>query len=263
MANKLTAVEAYNYSMIRNVTVVFGNLFANIHIPKYKPDGSIAEDTYLVPLAYSAKNQYGYWIEQQMRLPTGNIEINVKLPRISFELVGLNPAPERGTNGNLKIYGKRIGSDGRVYSMNAPVSYAFDFQLSIWGKQHSDTLPILDRIISIFNPEISVKVQESKVLNLVNDVKVVLTSVSKDDNYQSGFDENRFMIWNLSFTVYADVLPAYDRSPIITEISVELGEKIQEYANGVTPGFLKTPYGLDVQENVLNISKDLSIYEDE
>ena len=96
----------------------------------------------------------------------------------------------------------------------------------------------------------------------MNDVKIVLTSVSKDDSYQSGFDENRFMIWNLSFTVYADVLPAYDRTPIIREISVELGEKIKEYASGTTPAFMNTSHGIDVEEK-LQISRDLSIYEDE
>jgi len=86
--------------------------------------------------------------------------------------------------------------------------------LTIWAKNMDDSIQILDQILPMFAPEVSIKMKESFGINLVNDVKIVLGSVSKGDNYQTML-ENRIINWDLSFTVYANVLP-----PKTTEMSV-------------------------------------------
>lgn len=248
-SNKLTALEAYDYSMIRNVTVIFGSLFANIMVRKYNSDGSLSDQLSLVPISYSGKEAYGLWKDQQIRQPNGNIEVNVKLPRISFEMTGLAFAPDRGINSNLNVYGKRIGSDGKVFSAKAPISYSFDFNLKVWTKQMSDSIQILDQILTMFTPEVSIKLKESLTLNLVNDVKIVLNGVSKDDNYISGFDENRYIIWDLQFTVFADIIPAVGRTAVVREICIDLADEIvEQYAKGNIPGFISGTYGEEAFE---------------
>ena len=96
MAGKLSSKEIYSYSAVRNVSVVFGSVFSNLHVRKYKKDGSIDESTStLVPIAYSAKEAYSLWIDESMRMPDAASEVNIKLPRLSFEMTGLAAAPDR------------------------------------------------------------------------------------------------------------------------------------------------------------------------
>lgn len=207
MANRLDSKDIYSRSAIRNVSVVFGSVFSNLHVRRYKKDGSIdASKTTLVPISYSAKEAYSLWISESMRLPDAASEVNVKLPRLSFEMTGLAAAPDRGMNFNVPIHGRRVSPQGRVVKSGSPIAYAFEFTLTVWAKTMDDSIQILEQILPMFAPEISIKMKESFGINLVNDVKIVLGSVSKGDTYQTML-ENRIINWDLSFTVYANVLP--------------------------------------------------------
>lgn len=215
MAGRLTSKDIYSRSAIRNVSVVFGSVFSNLHVRKYKKDGSIDESSStLVPIAYSAKEAYSLWIDESMRAPDAASEVNVKLPRLSFEMTSLQASPERGMNVNLPVYGRTISSSGTVVKSKSPVAYSFEFTLTLWAKNMDDSIQILDQILPMFAPEISIKMKESFKINLINDVKIVLGSVSKGDSYQTML-ENRIINWDLSFTVYANVLP-----PKTAEMSV-------------------------------------------
>ena len=246
--NKLTAEEIYNYSTIRNVTVVFGNIFSNLKVRRYNSDGSISNKHTIVPLIYSAKDQYAFWVEQQMRLPTGNIEINNKFPRISFEMTGFKPAPEKGINSNVPMIRNRIEC-GKTIRSRAPISYSFDFVVTIWAKQMDVSIQILDQILPIFAPEISIKIKESKVMQIYNDVTVILQSISKNDNYQSGFDENRLISWDLSFEVYANIIPPGDEISVINKIQIDTDTMISKYIEGETPSYIDSMYGIELRED--------------
>ena len=80
--------------------------------------------------------------------------------------------------------------------------------------------------------------KESFGINLINDVKIVLGSVSKGDNYQTML-ENRLINWDLSFTVYANVLP-----PRTSEMSV-----VQDVVADVIEANLARP-GINIERNI-------------
>lgn len=226
MAGKLTSKDIYSRSAIRNVSVVFGSVFSNLHVRRYRKDGSIDESaTTLVPIAYSAKEAYSLWIAESMRGPDSTSEVNVKLPRLSFEMTGLAATPERGMNVNVPIHGRSIASDGTVVKSRSPVAYSFEFTLTIWAKTMDDSIQILDQILPSFAPEISIKMKESFRINLINDVKIVLGSISKGDNYQTML-ENRLINWDLGFTVYANVLPPKtNEMSIVQDVVADLIEE--------------------------------------
>jgi hypothetical protein len=114
-----------------------------------------------------------------------------------------------------------------------------------------DSIQILDQILPMFVPELSVKMRESKKLNIYNDVKVVLNSINKNDNYQSGFDENRMITWDLSFQVFADIMPEPEESTVIQTVIMDTVESVTDaYINGVMPEYMSVGrYGLNVREN--------------
>lgn len=222
MANKLSSKEIYNHSAIRNVSVVFGSVFSNIHVRKYTKSGDIDNtNTSLVPISYSSKEMYEMWVEESLRTVSANsnLEINKKFPRLSFDMTSLSVNTERGMNTNIPIYGRTISSNGRTVKSRTPISYSFNYTLTIWAKNMDDSIQILDQILPVFTPEISIKLRESFRLNLVNDVKIVLNSVSKNDNYQTIL-ENRLINWDLEFTVYADILPINTEEMSIIETTI-------------------------------------------
>ena len=232
MAGKLASKDIYSRSAIRNVSVVFGSVFSNLHVRKYKKDGSIdMSAATLVPIAYSAKEAYSLWMDEKMRMPDASSEVNIKFPRLSFEMTGLAMSPERGMNVNLPVHGRSVSPSGRVVKSRAPVSYSFEFTLTVWAKNMDDSIQILDQILPMFAPEISVKMKESFGINLVNDVKIVLGSVSKGDTYQSPL-EARIINWDLSFTVYANILPPNtDEMSVVQDVIADVLE-----ANLARPG---------------------------
>ena len=247
--NKLTSEQVYNHSAIRTTAVIFGALFSNLHVRRYNKDGSISDKTSLVPISYQAKDQYALWLEQEMRTPQGNIEINVKLPRMSFEMVGLSRDEEKKSNPNLPMFSKTISANGKTLRSRSPIPYVFDYQLSIWCKQMDDSIQILDQILPMFVPELSIKLRESRKLNIYNDVKIVLNSISKNDNYQSGFDENRMIVWDLSFQVHADIMPEPEESTIIQTVIADTIERVTDaYIDGIIPEYMNGTYGLKVRE---------------
>jgi hypothetical protein len=69
-----------------------------------------------------------------MRTPQGNIEVNVKLPRMSFEMVGLSRDEEKKSNPNVPVFTSTISSNGKTLRSRSPIPYVFDYQLTIWCK---------------------------------------------------------------------------------------------------------------------------------
>lgn len=247
--NKLTSEQAYNNSAIRTTAVIFGAIFSNIFVRNYNKNGTISDKKTLVPIAYQAKEHYGLWLEQEMRLPQGNIEINTKLPRMSFEMIGLTRDEEKKTNPNVPVFSKTISCSGKTMRSRSPIPYIFDYQLTIWCKQMDDSIQILDQIIPMFVPELSIKVRESKKLKLYNDIKIVLNSINKNDNYSAGFDENRMITWDLSFQVHADIMPEPEESSVIQTVIADTVEIVTNaYIEGITPEFMNRNYGIKVKE---------------
>ena len=247
--NKLTSEQAYNNSAIRTTAVIFGAIFSNIFVRNYNKNGTISDKKTLVPIAYQAKEHYGLWLEQEMRLPQGNIEINTKLPRMSFEMLGLTRDEEKKTNPNGPGFSKTISCSGKTMRSRSPIPYIFDYQLTIWCKQMDDSIQILDQIIPMFVPELSIKVRESKKLKLYNDIKIVLNSINKNDNYSAGFDENRMITWDLSFQVHADIMPEPEESSVIQTVIADTVEIVTSaYIDGITPEFMNRNYGIKVKE---------------
>ena len=235
------------------MTVVFGSVFSNIHVRKYNKDGSINKsNTSLVPISYSPKESYEIWLDEKLRNADANTEINVKLPRMSFEMTNLSVNVERGMNTNIPIYGRNIMPNGRTVKSRTPISYQFDYSLTIWAKNMDDSIQILDQLLPMFTPEISIKLRESIRLNIVNDVKIVLTGVSKDDNYQTIL-ENRIIKWTLSFNVFADIMPinTEEMSIIETVMMDTIETNTEQFYHGKFPDWyrMEDKYDMIVEED--------------
>ena len=198
-------------SNIRNVTVLFGSLFSNIEVPVFDENGYISGETRVVPITYAAKETMSLWLNSVLNQIQGGQAvspgINISLPRFSIELTGITRSSENSVNTNVPIYNynSALGSD-YMYKSAAPVKYNFNFDLNLYCKNMEQSLYILDQILMVFAPSISLAIKESEKLNIVSNMVVQLDSVSKEDNYQAGLTENRIISWKFGFVVTANMI---------------------------------------------------------
>lgn len=226
MGIQMTPSELYS-SAIRLVTVVFGSLFNNIYIRKYEQDGTVSDEKRKVTIIFSDKSQYATWIENKMRRPDTGTKVGIRMPRLSYELTGFSPDPQRQINPYLYRSSAPINSDSPyAYKTDSPAAYEFNFTLTLWANDMDTSIQVLESILPYFKPEVSVKVKEKDTIPILNDIHVVFKGLSKQDNYTEGFEENRFIQWDMDFSVYSNIWSPSSTGTIITEVDISLKDNI-------------------------------------
>ena len=110
----------YNQST-RNVVVTFGTLFNNIQLTKKDNSGNVIQ-TMKVPLAYRDLKQK--WLIRLTEDPNLSKKVAVTLPRIGFEISGIEYDATRKQNKIIKVKKVADGTDKeQVKSGFMPVPY--------------------------------------------------------------------------------------------------------------------------------------------
>lgn len=223
--SKLTIPELYR-SAIRTVTVVFGSLFNDIYVRKYNTDGSVSEERRKVPILFSEKSQYFTWIDNKMRRPDSGTKVGLALPRLSYELTGLAPDEQRQLNPHLYRTGTpQVNSDSPFSNKeHSPAAYTFNYTLTLWSNDMDTSIQVLEQILPYFKPEVAVKVKEEQDLPIMNDLQVVFSGISKQDNYTEGFEVNRFIQWDMEFAVHSNIWSPSAEGKIIKEIVIDIND---------------------------------------
>tara|TARA_B100000035_G_scaffold278221_1_gene257022 strand:- start:50 stop:835 length:786 start_codon:yes stop_codon:yes gene_type:complete len=201
----------YSYHEIfRRTVVAFGTLFNNIELRR-------SNDVMKVPLAYGPKQKFLARLDQNPD-PT-NKRVQITLPRISFEINGIQYDPSRKVSPTQKImFAKDTDENKQAYM---PVPYNLSFELAIISKNQEDGLQILEQILPFFQPHFNLAVKLVPEIDETKDVPVVLNSVDYDDDYENNFQTRRAIIYTLQFTVktylYGPVTDAKVIKKVITD----------------------------------------------
>ena len=87
--------KTFYHSHIRKAIIAFGTIFNDINIERKNSAGAVAQSI-RVPLAYSTKQKFLTRIARVTDTSTRG-EVAITLPRIGFEIIGLNYDPARKT----------------------------------------------------------------------------------------------------------------------------------------------------------------------
>ena len=231
---------SYYHAAIRKTIVAFGRLFSDIKIQRENTDGTIAQ-TIAVPLAYAPKEK---WIVRIDSDPNLNHHTYTSLPRLSFQIDGYAYDSTRKTNKMNKIVCKDATTEANplMRSVFAPAPYNINISLYILTKTQEDALQILEQILPIFNPEYTLKINAIDNMDIVQAIPVILNTVSAEDNYDGSFEERRFVVHTLTFTLKTNVYgPVQDQGVITTvksNVATQEGsDAIRKYeASGTAPG---------------------------
>ena len=205
----MLGTQFYNQA-VRKTVVSFGTLFNNIELKK-TVDGQVIE-TEKVPLAYGPKQKFLYRLQGN---PTDGRKVAITLPRIYFEMTGIDYDAARKTPATQK-YKTVINDNGNeVRTQYVPVPYNISFEVGILCKSQDDGLQILEQILPFFQPSFSMSLKFIPDMDEVRDVAVVLNSVDFDDDWEDDFSTRRSITYTMQFTAKSYIYGPYTKADVI------------------------------------------------
>ena len=183
----------FYHEILRKTVIGFGTLFNDINI-RHRDASGTSFSNLKVPLAYGPIQKFLARIQQQ---PDLNREIALTLPRLSFEMTGLQYDPSRKTGVTQTFLATQSGNAKKVYM---PVPYNVTFELNIISKLKDDSVQVIEQILPYFQPSLNITINLISAIGEKKDVPVVMESITQNDQYEGGFDSRRLIIHTLRFT---------------------------------------------------------------
>lgn len=211
--------DQFYHELLRKYVIVFGNLFNNISINRKNAAGVI-QQTIKVPLNYGPRDKSLSLLDEKPDFVPQNAVI---LPRMSFEMISMNYAPQRKLNTVGKRY-QATGSDTtRMKYQYNPVPYDLNFSLSIMVKNADDGAQILEQILPYFTPEFTLTMKPVSDMDIVQDIPIVLQGVTTEDTYEGNYEQRRALIHTLDFIVKGYFYGPTRNSEVIKSVQVDFG----------------------------------------
>jgi hypothetical protein len=209
----------YNESM-RRMTIAFGQIFNNIQIKRKDSTGAVVQ-TIRVPLAYAPKEKFLVRLDQQPSLD--NREFAVTLPRMGFEITGIQYDGSRKLTRIQKYKTVKTGIDGKVLNYNyTPVPYNISYNLYSFTATAEGGLQIIEQILPFFQPDYTVTVNAIPELNIKRDVPIILNNVTYEDSYSGDFSQRRAVVYTLGFTAKTYLFGPANTQKVIKEVQSDI-----------------------------------------
>lgn len=230
--------QTFYHGAIRKTIVAFGRLFSDIKIERQLKDGSDDIDqTIVVPISYAPKEKWIVRIDQD---PTLSNHTYISLPRMSFEITGYSYDATRKLNKMNKITCNTATTENNPLRNNVftPVPYNIDISLYILTKTQEDAMQIIEQILPSFNPEYTLSINAVPEMNIIQDIPIVLNSVTVQDDYDGDFETRRFVTHTLNFTLKTNIYGNVSSQGVINTVIANTNENptTQFIASAATPG---------------------------
>jgi hypothetical protein len=188
--------ERFYNQALRKITVGFGTLFNNVYMTRMNLDGT-KDSEMRVPLAYGPKTK---WIRKLNERTAG---AQMELPRMSFDIVGIEYDPSRKKNSLQRRMA--VSNDGQtIFSNYMEVPYNIEFELSVMVQYVEDGLSILEQILPYFSPDFTISIDFNETNQNV-DIPISLNSTSMLSDYEGALGGMRIITMDLSFTAKANM----------------------------------------------------------
>ncbi|QGZ14144.1 tail sheath stabilizer [Rhizobium phage RL2RES] len=213
----------YAHGQIRTLIGVFGALFNKLYVANFSKDGKSIDKLTHVPIIYLPRSRI-YENEQtrdknitKTDLEKFNRYYEV-MPRMGFEFKGLTYNSEVQQAPSLNY---RSGTQfGKV-----PTPYNLEFELNVLVRDQMTGLQIIEQIVPVFKPNAVVEVKNTAFEANIQDVNVVLNSITFEDTYKE-MGETRYILYTLSFSVSTQFWPYVTGADIEIGKFVECGGKV-------------------------------------
>ena len=216
--------KPFYHNQIRSYSQIFNKIFSNLDV--INKDGKVKP----VPITHGPKEK---WVRRNndddlTKQPA------MLLPRMSYEITSFNYSFKRKTIKNLN--GFCFTKDGEELKVFSPAPWDIGFNLYIQTKTLDDMYQILEQILSRFNTVLNVNISIFKNSNLSYDIPITIDSVSPSDTYTGSLEENREIIYTISFIMPVYIFGEIFTKPLINNIQIEINNSMIEISakvNGV------------------------------
>lgn len=212
--------EYFYHEIIRKTVIAFGTLFNKIQIKKTDNSGNVVS-VIEVPLAYGPTQKFLARLEQS---PDLNKPFQMNLPRMSFEISGINYDSRRKTTATQTFLSHNVSDKSDIRKAYMPVPYDIDFELSIMTKQNDDMLQVIEQILPYFQPSYNLTVDLIESIGEKRDIPIILNNITMQDDYEGDFSTRRALIYTLRFTaktyLFGPVSTDNATSDIIKKVSI-------------------------------------------
>ena len=140
--------EYFYHEILRKTIISFGTLFNGITI-KHTDSAGDTNSVIKVPLAYGPTQKFLARLEQS---PNLNKSVQITLPRMSFEFVGMTYDPSRKVTTTQTFLAGESADKSVEKKTYMPVPYNMQFELAIMCKLNDDALQIVEQIVPYFQP---------------------------------------------------------------------------------------------------------------
>ena len=229
--------QKFYWGTVRKSIVAFGNLFNSLNIDRRDSTGEVIQ-TLKVPLSYAPKQKFLARIAAQPQSYEQSFE--TYLPRLAFEMVGINYDPGRRIS--LVQQNRAInGTSNTVNAQYAPTPYNITMALYAYVKNQDDGLQIIEQILPYFNPDYNLSLNAIPALGIKNDLPVILDGVTYEDEYEGDFSQRRAIIWTLNFTMKLNFYGPINKQSLIKTVTANtfndpsLNQKLNTYTGVVDP----------------------------
>ena len=175
--------KKYYNGVIRKYVVYFGTLFNNIEIDRENNAGETIQ-TMRVPISYGPRQKY---IERLNVDPNLDRQIQIQLPRMSFEMISFQYDAERRMNPMRDLVQAKSGQSFNLSSVGTPTPFNIGFELAIMVKNAEDGVRILEQILPYFTPEYTATLKLIDGLDFGFDIPVVFNNLDTSDTYEGNF----------------------------------------------------------------------------
>ena len=209
--------EYFSNGLIRRYVTVFGSMFKDLQVQRTNNSG-VRVQTIAVPIAYGPKQKFLVRLDTDPNLDRA---VAISLPRIGFELSGMNYDPVRKLNSTQKNSYILTSDKSTLRTQYTPVPYDLQFILSIFVRNADDGTQILEQILPYFMPDWNTTVNLIPSMKISMDIPTVLTSVDFEDVYEGDYQTRRTIIWNLNFTMKGYLYGPVTNTGTITRTQID------------------------------------------
>lgn len=207
----------FYHKVFKRAIIAFGSMFSDVTIERKDNEGGNVQ-VLKVPIAQAPKEK---WIVRLDSDPTLENHTYITLPRMSFEITGINYDASRKLNRLNKL--ACFGDSASASFAHAPVPYNIEISLYVLSKTQEDGFQIVEQILPYFTPEFTLKVRSLDEMNVVTDIPIILNSVNLTDDYEGDFQTRRFVTWTLNFTLKLNLFGSVNSGGLITTSGITLG----------------------------------------
>jgi hypothetical protein len=214
--------QHFYHQRIRKAVAVFGSLFNELYVVRKNSSNEIISQV-KVPLSYAPKRDFIDRIAQMDNGEQQERQVAIKLPRMSFEIIGMNYDPTRQLPKMNKCRVAPSTFDGSSTQLYTPVPYQIQFQLSIYARSQDDALQVVEQILPYFTPQYTVTVNPLDDYDVKEDTAINLTGITFSDDYEGPLEARRTIVYTLDFEMKLSLYKRTDlTSKIITDTEISM-----------------------------------------